>query len=333
MVIKEFPHIEGVQALVLPLTGFGDLLTSNMFVIGTGPVTLIDTGPKFPGAFESVRSQLNAAGFDFSDIERIIITHGHIDHFGITMQIIRAAGHPIPCRLHRDDAWRTLDGYIRKGFWSEEVLQFARMVGMPELAIERMKRRSAFFKNFCDPLEDILPLNDGDTFSGEGFHLITIHTPGHSPGSCCLYEPGKKILFTGDHVIKHITPNPITEIHKSYLSDPSYRSLISYEKSLDRVKGLDVRYAFPGHGEYIDDLPDLISRYREHHEKRKNQIHSELTGRKRYIYDLVQDLYPNLPESEIFLAVSEVFSHLEVLMDESRVVPDVQGPPALFRAV
>lgn len=332
MVIKEFPPLKGIHALVLPLTGFGDLLTSNMFVIGSGPVTLIDTGPKFPGAFESLRSRLHEAGFDFPEVERIIITHGHIDHFGMASQIIQAAGHPVACHLHRDDIWRTLSGYIRKGFWSEESSAFTRMAGMPEAAIVRMERRSAFFKNFCDPLEDVIPLQDGDTFSGDCFRLKAIHTPGHSPGSCCLYEENEKVLFTGDHIIKHITPNPITEIHKSYLSNPSYKSLLEYEKSLHKVEDLDIRYAFSGHGEYIDDLKTLLSRYRGHHEKRKRQVLESTTDRARSIYDLVEELFPDVPENEIFLAVSEVFSHLEVLMEEGRAVLDRQGPPALFRA-
>ncbi len=333
MVIKEFPSLKSIHALVLPLTGFGDLLTSNMFVLGTGPVTLIDTGPKFQGAFESVHSRLNKAGFDFPDVERIIITHGHIDHFGMTSQIIRAAGHPVPCYLHKDDIWRTLSGYIRKGFWSEESSAFTRMAGMPEAAIVRMERRSAFFKHFCDPLEDVIPLQDGDIFTGNGFLLKTVHTPGHSPGSCCLYEEKEKVLFTGDHIIKHITPNPITEIHKSYLSDPSYKSLLAYENSLRKIEGLDVRFAFSGHGEYIDDLKALLSRYRDHHEKRKLQILESLTDRARPIYDLVEDLFPDVPENEIFLAVSEIFSHIEVLIAEGRAVLDLHGPPALFRAV
>ncbi len=333
MIIKEFPPFEGIHAIVLPLTGFGDLITSNMFVLGSGPVTLIDTGPKYPGALDFFRDGLNKAGFDFSDVERIIITHGHIDHFGLASEIIRSAGHPIPCHLHKNDAWRTLSGYIRKGYWSEESSVFTRMAGMPEKAIVRMERRSAFFKNFCDPLDEALPLEDGDTFTGDGFSLKTIHTPGHSPGSCCLYEEKEKILFTGDHIIKHITPNPITEVHKSFLGDPSYKSLLAYEKSLGKVEDLDVRFAFSGHGEYIDNLKALISRYRSHHEKRKLQIVESLTDGARPVYDLVEDLFPDLPDNEIFLAISEVFSHLEVLIEEGRVVLDHNGPPALFRAV
>ncbi|HPW68412.1 MAG: MBL fold metallo-hydrolase [Desulfomonilia bacterium] len=330
--ISAFPPFGAIHAIVLPVPGFGNLLTSNIYVLGTGPVTLIDTGPKFPGAFENIEKQLLEIGFCFQDIERIILTHGHIDHFGLTGKIIEAAGRPIPCHLHRDDIWRTSGQYIRHGFWGEEVLEFTRMAGMPRDAVERMKRRSAFFKNFCDPLEEAIPMDRGDTFSGPGFELRVVHTPGHSPGSCCLYESRSRVLFCGDHIIKHITPNPIMEIHRSLLSDPGYQSLISYEDSLKKVEELDICYAFSGHGEYIDDVPGLLLRYREHHESRKRQILHHIQDIDRPISHLVQELFPDIPESEIFLAVSEVYAHLEVLIGEGRARMSTAGPPALFRA-
>jgi glyoxylase-like metal-dependent hydrolase (beta-lactamase superfamily II) len=331
--IKAFPDISGISALAIPLVGFGDLLTSNVYVLGSGPVTLIDTGPKYKGALEVLGGLLRGAGFDFPDVERIIITHGHIDHFGMAARIVEAAGHPVSCHMHRDDIWRASSKYITEGFWNDEVLSFVRMADVPDPAIERMRQRSSFFKHFCDPLDDIIPMAEGDVFIGDGFSLEAIHTPGHSPGSCCLLERDKGVLFTGDHIIKHITPNPIMELRRSLLSDPDYQSLQAYEKSLARVDGLEARFAFTGHGEYIDDLKGLTANYRGHHEKRKKQICEALAQGSRNIYGLTLELFPDIPEFEFFLAISEVFSHLEVLVNEGRAELDQQGPPALFRAV
>jgi glyoxylase-like metal-dependent hydrolase (beta-lactamase superfamily II) len=247
--------------------------------------------------------------------------------------MMEAAGRPIPCHLHRDDIWRTSSEYIQEGLWNDEILEFTRMADIPGAAIERMRRRSAFFKNFCDPLDQVVPMDDGDTFSGNGFSLQVIHTPGHSPGSCCLYEAGEKVLFTGDHLIKHITPNPIMELRRSLLSDSGYQSLKAYRSSLGRIVALDIRFAFSGHGEYIDDVPGLVSSYLSHHERRKEHIFAYLAEAELPIYHLVEELFPHIPESEIFLAVSEVYSHLELLVNEGRAAISDPGPPALFRAV
>ena len=333
MSIKAFPEIDGVRALAIPLPDFGDLLTSNIYVLGTGPVTLVDTGPKYPGALDALGRMLRAAGFDFPDVERIVFTHGHIDHFGLAVQIVEAAGHPVSCHMHRDDSWRASSEYLAGGFWNDEVMDFVHMANLPEPLIESMRRRSDFFKHFADPLDDIEPMEEGEVFSGEGFRLETVHTPGHSPGSCCLFERAKGVLFTGDHIIRHITPNPIMETRRSLLSDPDYQSLRAYEGSLDKADGLGARFAFSGHGEYIDDLKGLIANYRHHHERRKKQICEALAGGHRHIYGLTRELFPDLPEHEIFLAVSEIFSHLEVLVNEGRVERAQEGPPALFRAV
>ncbi len=96
---------------------------------------------------------------------------------------------------------------------------------------------------------------------------------------------------------------------------------------------LDVKFAFSGHGEFIEDMAGLVRGYQEHHERRKDQIEDSLTAREISIYALVEEFYPGIPETEIFLAVSEIFSHLEVLMNEGRVKKAVSGPPALFTAV
>jgi glyoxylase-like metal-dependent hydrolase (beta-lactamase superfamily II) len=174
---------------------------------------------------------------------------------------------------------------------------------------------------------------DGDVFTGEGFTLEVFHTPGHSPGSCCLFERSKGVLFTGDHIIRHITPNPIIELRRSLLSDPDYQSLRAYEKSLARVSGLGAAYGFSGHGQFIDDLPILIASYRLHHEKRKKQIGRALSKGSRNVYGLTLELFPDIPEHDIFLAISETFSHLEVLVNEGRAELAESGPPALYRAV
>ena len=124
--------------------------------------------------------------------------------------------------------------------WGKEMKQFMAMVDMPEREIRKVRNRFASFRELADPLNNVLLMEDGDEFIGDGYHLRIIHTPGHSPGACCLYESQQKILFSGDHIIKHITPNPFIEINRNHLRDPHYQSLKVYLQSLDKLMGLDV---------------------------------------------------------------------------------------------
>lgn len=333
MELAPFPHIDHIRALSVPLPGFPDLLSSNMFVLGNGPVTLIDTAPKFPGAFITMEKQLHAAGFDWPDVERIIITHGHIDHFGLVGLIRRAASRQIPCHIHEDDCWRLSGEYLGNGMWNSEADRFYAMAGMPPGTVERMKRRSHFFKNLCDPVDDAMAMTDGDIFQGDTFELQVIHTPGHSPGCCCIHERRCNILFSGDHLLRHITPNPFHEVNRSRLKDPSYKSLEAYMKSLQRLDHLEVNYTFPSHGEYIKDLKSLISGYRRHHRERSESIRLVLDEKGRSIYGLMEQVFPGVEESEAFLAVSEILVHLEILIDQGKARLSESGPPALFTAV
>jgi glyoxylase-like metal-dependent hydrolase (beta-lactamase superfamily II) len=333
MNIKPFPDTGCIHALTVLLPGFPGLICSNMYVLGKGPVTLIDSAPKFPGSLRTMEMQLRDIGFSWSDVERIIITHGHIDHFGLVGQIRSSAGHDIPCYIHEDDQWRVTSDNLKSGMWSEDSDRFAVIVGMPAKDIERMKRRSHFFKNLCDPIDDIRTMQDGDTFRADDFELLVIHTPGHSTGCCCLYEKNHKILFSGDHIIKHITPNPFHEVNRSRLKDPSYQSLKAYMASLARIEDIDAQYVFPGHGEYIEDLSTLISGYRSHHRERTDAIWEALKDGPRSIYGLIGDIFPGIDEGEVFLAVSEILVHLEVLISEGRAELVENGPPAIYRAL
>ena len=196
-----------------------------------------------------------------------------------------------------------------------------------------MRNRFSSFRAFADPLDKVSVMENGDEFKGDGYQLTVIHTPGHSLGTCCLYESQQKVLFSGDHIIKHITPNPFVEINQKNLRDTQYQSLRAYLESLDKLAALDVRYVYPGHGEYIDDLPGIISSYRLHHRERMDLVWRALKVQSRPIYNLIDDVFPSVPEHDVFLAVSEIFVHLEILINEGRAALADPGPPTLYRAL
>jgi len=199
--------------------------------------------------------------------------------------------------------------------------------------VEAVRKRFAFCRTICDPLEKVSNIGDGDSFLVNGNHFEIIHTPGHTAGSCCIYDSNSKVLFSGDNIIKHITPNPLVELKRSLLKDPTYQSLKAYLSSLEKLSQLDVRYVFTGHGDYIDDLQGIIRTYREHHLQRQELIRKALKKNPRPVYDLIHDVFAFVPESDMFLAVSDITGHLEILINEKRAELIETGPPALYRAV
>jgi len=101
--IKPFPKVENIHAIAIPFPNDSHLISANLFALGKNPVTLIDTGPKFPGIMKMIRERLKRVGIKMTSIERILVTHGHIDHFGLAVKIQKAAGHPLEFLIHTED--------------------------------------------------------------------------------------------------------------------------------------------------------------------------------------------------------------------------------------
>jgi len=315
------------------LPGYSDLGTANVYAVGSGRFTLIDTAPKFPGSFETLKTQLEQAGRELADIERIVFTHGHVDHFGLAGRIREEAGRAIPCFIHAEDAWRVTSQTYSDEIFGKAGGRLMATVGMPPEEAEKIRQRFSLFELLCDPVPDATTMEDGHVFEGLDYRLEVIHTPGHTPGTCCLYESGRKILFSGDHIIKHITPNPLFELRKDMLRNPEYRSLEAYIRSLERIRGVEARYVFTGHGEFVEDLPGLIDGYRRHHHERMERIWNALRKRSRPLYHIMDEVFDFIPEYDGFLAISEILVHLDLLLQEGRVELADPGPPSLYSAI
>jgi len=333
MQIKPFPELENITAIAIPVPDVSNLITVNLYAVGSGPITLIDTGLKAPGSLEYVERELGKAGLNIREVERIIITHGHMDHFGLAAAIREVVKHPIECLIHDEDRWQISSENFLKEMWSEEANTLMAMAGMPPQEMEKVRKRFSGFKELGAPLDNVSILENGDEVVGDGYHLKVIHTPGHTPGSCCFYESRQRILFSGDTIIKHITPNPLVAINRNRLRDTGYKSLKAYSKSLDKLAELDIKYVFTGHGEYIEDLRSVISSYKEHHRDRMELIWNVLNKQATPLYDIIEDVFLQVPEGDVFLAISEILVHLEILIDEGRAELVDPGPPALYRSL
>ena len=333
MIIKPFPALENIFTVPIPFVGFPDLITANVYVLGKRPVTLIDAGPKISGAMDFFRRELNSIGFGFGDIEKIIVTHGHVDHFGLAARIRDAAGHTVRIFAHPEEKWRMSTGNFKSGLWSQEANDLMVMTGVPGERIEQAIKRFRNMSKLAEPLDDVDFLEDGEELAGSQFLLKVIHTPGHTAGSICLFESQSRVLFTGDTIIKHISPNPIVEPRRKDLRDPCYQSLAAYLSTLDRLKSLEADFVFPGHGEYLRDLRTIIETYSKHHKERMDLIWMALKKRQNTIYNLINEIFPYMPEDHIFLGISEIISHLEILIRQGRARVVETGPPTLFCAV
>lgn len=103
-------------------------------------------------------------------IEKILLTHGHIDHVGGTAELARRLGVPVE-GPQREDA-----------FWLDQLPEQCRMFGFPDTPALRPDRW----------------LEDGDTVTVGDQVLEVVHTPGHTPGHVCFIHRPSQLALVGD---------------------------------------------------------------------------------------------------------------------------------------
>src|SRR5207302_2182698 len=140
----------------------------------------------------------------------------------------------------------------------------------------------------------------GDRLEFDGFDLEFLHLPGHTAGHICPFHRDGGVLFSGDTLILHITPNPLLEPDPE---DPSERrrSLIEYLQTLDELAALPLSIVHPGHGEAISDPHALIEAMRAHHRERADDLAARLGGEPKTGWQLALELFPGVTAFDNFL--------------------------------
>ena len=285
----------------------------NAYLIEADPVTLIDAGINTPEGKEALLGGLSLGSSKPQDLERIIITHAHPDHYGLVhvLQEISETTVYFPAR----EIARVRDRQMLF-----EVGRLLVQAGMPlELLFKMDQERKAAPRARVDH-EAVVLVNDGDVFGfDQGFKLEALFMPGHSGGHFVYFEKESGTMFAGDQLLPDTSPNPLLE---ASLDEPGERrrSLKEYLHSLERMAQMDLRLVYPGHGDPVEDPGALIQWTIEHHAKRKVDVAAHLSGEPKTPYELAQEMYPDAAGYEEFLAVSEIVAHLDLVVEDGDAV-------------
>jgi glyoxylase-like metal-dependent hydrolase (beta-lactamase superfamily II) len=326
----------GIRRIQTP-TPFPQVPTANAWLIEGDELTLIDTGTSFRPAWEAFEARIEALGHRVQDIRRVLITHGHPDHAGLARPIAKRSGARV--FIHEGDARKVTEVTAdRARAASERYDAYYRILGMPAAFIEYMHQVAATALRVQKPLDSVEMLHDGDRFDLGPFTLDVVACPGHTPGCVCFHAPAHGILFSGDHLLPKISPNPVLELGMDGTEERpwegKFRSLVTYLESLARTRALDLDVVLPGHDDPIPDHRRLIDELSRFHDLRNHRILRALSGPggEATVYELTRQLFPNREHIELFLSVSETVGHLEVLEEEGKVERAFESGRLYFRA-
>ena len=152
----------------------------------------------------------------------------------------------------------------------------------------------------------------GERFRGRHVQLQAIHAPGHTPGLVVLYDAEHRLLLSGDHLLEHISPNPLIDLGPE--DAPGwFRPLVAYEESIRAVRELEVDAVLPGHAAPFAGHRRVIDTLLAFQRRRQERLRGLLRGGPRTPWELARELFPKSGATDAFLTLSETVANLEVL--------------------
>ena len=154
--------------------------------------------------------------------------------------------------------------------------------------------------------------------------------PGHTPGLCCLYERDYRLLFSADHLLERVSPNPLIDLRPDGEA-PAFKPLVSYFESLERVRRLAVDLVLPGHATPFNACTDVMDSLLDFYRRRQAKIIDILERGPRTAYEVMGELFLSSDGFELILMISEILGNLEVLEGRGKVVREEEDGFILFR--
>lgn len=277
------PMGPGVVRLVADNPSAFTFKGTNTYLVGSTSLAVIDAGPDSADHRAAILKA--AAG---RPITHIFSTHAHRDHVDGIAQLKAETG-AVTAAYARDPA-------------------------AGKIALENSPSGSYFVDYDFAP--DIA-LKGGDTITGADWALTAIHTPGHAPDHLCFALEGRKVVFSGDHVMAWNT---------TVIAPPEGR-MSDYVASLEILLDRNDDVFLPGHGDRLNDPQRTVKAYLLHRTWREKSVLDALTAGATTIRQIVPEIYRGLAPQLIPAATLSVQAHVEYLIEKGLVASDLPLTP------
>lgn len=277
---------------------------------------LVDTGWDAEDSFDYMKQALAD-----KPVRNIVVTHSHLDHYGLADRLKHHFNAQVYLHELEIDFLRSIRVDMDEP--PREVARSLKANGMPLDEISKPHKMGLPRRKFVAPTLPDVTLHGDETISTGYFNFKVLWTPGHAPGHICLYEPDKKILLSGDHILFTITPH--VGMHPQSGSNP----LGDYLASLDKLKQLEVEVVLPGHGQPFTNFRSRVEEIIQHHKLRNTQILSALNSKPKTAYQIAHEItwvddVNGIPLDRLDpwnrrMAVLETLSHLEAMRANQEV--------------
>jgi len=311
--------IQGVHQIKVPLPGAVDSM--NVYLIeGTQGNLLIDTGLDTSECFGALRDALKFSGFGFKDITVIAATHVHPHHFGLASKLKQLSGAKVA--LGDIEAKFIDTRYTRSDALVKQVKQLLISNGVPEGDATSLAESPLAIKEFVSVVKPDIILKDGDKITVASQEFKVVLSPGHSPGHICLYEPKRKMFFSGDHLLPDVFP------HIGYHPQSGENPLADFFKSIEALGKLDINFIFPGHGSVFSGFKLRLQELHYYHDQRQREVSRIIESDTKNAYQVASELpwapagdsipFNKLSAFDKRLAVMETLAELKLMLIQGK---------------
>lgn len=228
---------------VIPIPVLGRHAVNAYLLLGRRPV-IVDAGT--PGSARKIYDQVAAHGVDPADIALIVITHGHIDHFGSAAELHRLTGAPVAGHIADLEPFRT--GRVREPY-------------LPTGPMGRLMNRNKNLHVRAEPLEPDVLVRGETSLDEFGIAARIMPTPGHTAGSVSV------ITDTGDLVAGDLVANSFMGLIPGKPANPPFHDdPLGNLASLREMLALNPTRLHVGHGTPLD--PDRVRRWATREQRR-----------------------------------------------------------------
>ena len=284
---------------------------------GEEGATLVDVGvynehPASEHGWRHLEEALHACGAGPGDITRLVVTHTHVDHYGMAGRFVAETGaelwmHTRGCQDL--DLYRNPEDERRR---VREMLADHGVEGGELDELTAMEDWRPFISSIVEPSRR---LRGGEELEVGGRTYRVVPTPGHARSHICLFSADDSIFLSGDHVLPGVTP------HIDFVRGEDADPLGEFLDSLEKVEELDPRLVLPGHGRPFEGGRERARAIRAHHERRLGSI-LQVIRREACTADMIVDAVfgEALMNFHRRLALGEALAHLAYLRRRGEVV-------------
>lgn len=283
----------------------------NIHLLLGDAAVLVDTGPRTPEGEEILAAGLRKEGVSFKDIDAILITHAHLDHFGMAAHLKDRSGAKV--FAHENDRVFLEDYPSSHHRIVERLREHSLRHGFPAAQFAAVTAYYNGSLGIGSPVEVDRTYREGRALEFGSIRLEPVHTPGHTGGSTCFYESKSRRLFTGDTVLEHITPVSFFRGRRAGVG------LATYLESLEKLRKLAVRRVHPGHRGGFAGFRDALDRIARHIDLRRKRVLEAFSSGERHAYDVSRSVFGEGTGTQRWLAFAETLGMLEALAGEGRV--------------